>query len=266
MITPFRIILLGTGTSQGIPVIGCRCEVCTSADSHNRRLRTAAFIQYGDLGIALDIGPDFRQQMLTNQLRNVHAVLLTHEHNDHISGLDDIRPVNFLYHRDIPIYGHPRTLEEMRRRFYYAFAPAYQYPGKPRVHAVTVGTEVLRIGEAEIIPVPIDHGDMPILGYRIGNLAYITDAKTIPAESMQRLQGLEVLILNALRFEPHLTHLNVEEAIDLCRQLKPGICYLTHISHEMGLHQEVEAMLPENMRLGYDGLTINLHGCQPDDK
>ena len=189
----------------------------------------------------------------------VHAVLLTHEHNDHISGLDDIRPINFIYHRDIPIYGGQRTLSEMHRRFYYAFDDDYQYPGKPRVHSKRVDDHIpFVIGENKIIPILVDHGDMAIYGYRIGPLAYITDAKTIPAESKKDLQGLEVLILNALRFEPHLTHLNVEEAIALCDELKPRTCYLTHISHEMGLHAEVNAMLPENIRLGYDGLCIKL--------
>lgn len=256
---PLRITLLGTGTSQGIPVIGCKCKVCTSADSKDQRLRTAAFIQAGETGLAIDIGPDFRRQMLANDLQNVHAVLLTHEHNDHISGLDDIRPINFLYHRDIPIYGGQRTLSEMHRRFYYAFDPDYQYPGKPRVHSITVEDNTpFAIGDHTILPIVVDHGDMAIYGYRIGPLAYITDAKTIPASSKKDLQGLEVLILNALRFEPHLTHLNVEEAIALCDELNPRVCYLTHISHEMGLQADVNAMLPENIRLGYDGLCINL--------
>jgi len=259
VIRPLQITLLGTGTSQGIPVIGCKCKVCTSSDVRDQRLRTAAFIQAGDTGLAMDIGPDFRRQMIANNLQNVHAVLLTHEHNDHISGLDDIRPINFLYHRDIPIYGSQRTISEMHRRFYYAFDQDYQYPGKPRVHSIILEDyTAFTIGGNTIMPILVDHGDMVIYGYRIGPLAYITDAKTIPPESKKDLQGLEVLILNALRFEPHLTHLNVEEAIALCDELKPRVCYLTHISHEMGLHAEVNAMLPENIRLAYDGLYIKL--------
>jgi phosphoribosyl 1,2-cyclic phosphate phosphodiesterase len=256
---PLSITLLGTGTSQGIPVIGCKCKVCTSPDARDQRLRTAAYIQAGETGLAIDIGPDFRRQMLANGLQNVHAVLLTHEHNDHISGLDDIRPINFMYHRDIPIYGGQRTLSEMHRRFYYAFDADYQYPGKPRVHSIAVEESIpFVIGGNTITPILVDHGDMAIFGYRIGPLAYITDAKTIPAVSKRDLQGLDVLVLNALRFEPHLTHLNVEEAIALCDELKPRVCYLTHISHEMGLQAEVNAMLPENIRLGYDGLCINV--------
>ncbi len=258
MNAPLEITLLGTGTSQGIPVIGCRCSVCTSVDPRNQRLRTAAFVQSGQTGLAIDIGPDFRRQLLTNGIQDIHAILLTHEHNDHISGLDDIRPVNFLYNRDIPVYGGTRTIAEMHRRFYYAFDPAYQYPGKPMVHSVVIDDSPFLFRDTHITPVPVDHGDMPIFGYRFGSLAYITDAKTIPAHSMELLQGLDVLILNALRFQPHLTHLNIEEAIALCNILKPGICYLTHISHELGMHEEVNAMLPENIRLGYDGLQIKI--------
>lgn len=256
MTIPLELILLGTGTSQGIPVIGCTCRVCTSPDTRNKRLRTAAFFKTGNVGIAIDIGPDFRRQMLDNHLQDVHAILLTHEHNDHVSGLDDIRPINFLYNRDIPFYGHRRTIEEISRRFFYAFDPAYGYPGKPRVHSVIIDPIPFEIGEVKVIPIVVDHGDMEIFGYRIGSMAYITDAKTIPAQSKAQLQDLDVLILNALRFEPHATHLNVEEAIALCDELKPKRCFLTHISHEMGLHEAVSTMLPDHIRLGYDGLSI----------
>jgi len=258
VIAPLQITLLGTGTSQGIPVIGCKCKVCHSPDTKNQRLRTAAFIQAGDYGVAIDIGPDFRRQMLDNHIDNVHAVLLTHEHNDHISGLDDIRPINFLHHRDIPFYGGSRTISEMHRRFYYAFDKAYHYPGKPVVHSIVIDEQPFTIGDIPILPIMIDHGDMPIFGYRIGSLAYITDAKTIPPASREQLFGLDVLILNALRFKPHLTHLNIEEALKVCEELQPKQCFLTHISHEMGLQEEVNAMLPAHIRLGYDGQTIKL--------
>ena len=258
MSTPVQITLLGTGTSQGIPVIGCNCKVCKSTDPRDKRLRTAAYISTAGTGLAIDLGPDFRQQMLANDISDVHAVLLTHEHNDHISGLDDIRPINFLYKRDIPIYGAARSLLEVHRRFFYAFDTDYYYPGKPRVSQVILHDAPFTIGDTEILPIPIDHGDMSILGYRIGNLAYVTDAKTIPKSSMALLEGLDVLILNALRFEPHATHLNFEEAIAIVNQLNPVRCYLTHISHEAGLHAEVDKILPEGISLGYDGLKISI--------
>lgn len=258
MNSPIEITLLGTGTSQGIPVIGCTCKVCTSTDNRDKRLRTAAFIQVNDTGIAIDLGPDFRRQMLDNAISNVHCVLLTHEHNDHISGLDDIRPINFLYRRDIPIYGSGRSLLEIKRRFFYAFDPNYYYPGKPRLTAMIINDQPFMIGDIEVVPIPVDHGNMAIYGYRIGDLAYITDAKTIPDASKLLLQNLQVLILNALRFESHETHLNITEAIELVNELKPARCYITHISHDAGLHEDIDKILPEGTRVGYDGLTIRI--------
>ncbi|MDQ3018057.1 MAG: MBL fold metallo-hydrolase [Bacteroidota bacterium] len=254
-----EITLLGTGTSQGIPVIGCQCKTCKSTDPKDKRLRTAAFIQTADVGLAVDLGPDFRQQMLSNEISNVHAVLLTHEHNDHISGLDDIRPINFAYDREIPIYGSARSLLEIRRRFFYAFDHEYHYPGKPRVSGVPINDQPFTVGRTEIIPISVDHGDLQVYGFRIGNFAYVTDAKTIPSYSMDLLQGLDVLILNALRFISHPTHLNIEEAIALVERLRPGKTFFTHISHDMGLHAEVNAILPEHIRLGYDGLRLKVN-------
>ncbi len=254
--SPIEITLLGTGTSQGIPVIGCTCETCQSHDPKDKRLRTAAFIQSGDLGLAIDLGPDFRQQMLNNKISNVHAVLLTHEHNDHISGLDDIRPINYRYDREIPIYASARSLMEIRRRFNYAFDHDYYYPGKPRVSGITITDQPFTIGNTEIIPIPVDHGDMAVYGFRIGNLGYITDAKMISETSIDLLKGLDVLILNALRFGAHPTHLNIEEAIAMVEKLKPAQTYFTHMSHDIGLHEQVNAILPDHIRLGYDGLKV----------
>ena len=254
-----EITLLGTGTSQGIPVIGCSCPVCLSGDPKDKRLRTSAFIQSGDTGIVIDIGPDFRQQMLTRQINDVHAVLVTHEHNDHVSGLDDIRPINFLHHRDIPVYAQTRTIDELHRRFFYAFDPAYHYPGKPRVHSILVDpVKAFQIGDVRVTPVLVDHGGMDVLGFRIGGLAYITDAKTIPNAEMDKLQDLDLLILNALRHESHESHLTLDEAVQLCEELQPRQCYLTHISHAMGLHKEVTRELPPHIQLGYDGLKIKV--------
>jgi phosphoribosyl 1,2-cyclic phosphate phosphodiesterase len=256
---PFQITLLGTGTSQGIPVIGCQCKVCTSADPKDKRLRSSAFIKVGHIGLLIDIGPDFRTQMLTNHLDDIHAILVTHEHNDHVSGLDDIRPINFLHQRDMPVYSGARTIAELEKRFYYAFDPVYQYPGRPRVHSIAIdGMDQFFVENVPIKPIVIDHGGLDIFGFRIGDLAYITDAKIIPDKSLAALQGLEVLVLNALRFKAHNTHLNIEEATAICERLKPKQCYLTHISHDMGCHAEVNKLLPANIRLGYDGLTIKL--------
>jgi phosphoribosyl 1,2-cyclic phosphate phosphodiesterase len=255
---PLEITILGTGTSQGIPVIGCTCATCTSSEPRDQRLRTAAFVKCGSTGIAIDIGPDFRRQMLDNKISDVHAVLLTHEHNDHISGLDDIRPINFLYQRNIPLYGHERSLSEMKRRFIYAFDESYEYAAKPKVTPIVMPSNPFRIGQCEIIPLLIDHGDMPIFGFRIGDFAYITDAKTIPPESMALLKGLDVLILNALRHKPHETHLNIDEAVAIAQILKPRKTYFTHISHEAGTHQQLCAALPDNIRPGHDGLRIRV--------
>jgi phosphoribosyl 1,2-cyclic phosphate phosphodiesterase len=256
---PVQITLLGTGTSQGIPVIGCRCKVCASTDQKDKRLRTSAFIQIGDIGLLIDIGPDFRAQMLANQLDDIHAILVTHEHNDHVSGLDDIRPVNFIHQRDMPVYCSARTLTELEKRFYYAFDPAYQYPGKPRVHGIPIdGLDQLIVEGVPVKPILVDHGGLDVFGFRIGRLAYITDAKTIPENSMNELMGLDVLVLNALRVKSHVTHLNIEEAVDICGKLKPKQCFLTHISHDMGCHADVNKLLPPNIRLGYDGQTIKL--------
>jgi len=253
---PLEITLLGTGTSQGIPVIGCNCKVCTSLNPRDKRFRTAAFVQAGPLGLAIDVGPDFRMQMLNNHLSDVHAVLLTHEHNDHISGLDDLRPINFKYHRTIPFYGSDRTLHELERRFYYAFDDHYEYPGKPQVKAIRIDDQPFEIEGVSIQPIPVDHGDMMVYGFRIGSIAYITDAKRISTKSMELLQDLDVLVLNALRFETHATHLTVDEAISLFYELKPKSCFLVHISHDMGLSDEVEKKLPAGLHLGYDGLKL----------
>ena len=255
---PLEITLLGTGTSQGIPVIGCNCKVCTSRDPKDKRFRTAAYLQAGETGLALDVGPDFRMQMLNNGLSDVRAVLLTHEHNDHISGLDDLRPINFKYRRTIPFYGGDRTLSELERRFYYAFDEHNEYPGKPQVLAVRIDDQPFEIEGITIHPIPVDHGDMMVYGYRIGAMAYITDAKRISKTSKALLTGLDVLVLNALRFKAHPTHLTVEEATELFLDLKPKRCFLVHISHEMGLHAEVERLLPEGLHLGYDGLKLTV--------
>ena len=254
MTPTLRLRLLGTGTSQGIPVIGCRCAVCRSTDPRDNRLRTAAMFEVGDVRIAVDMGPDFRQQMLRAGIDDVRAVLITHEHNDHVSGLDDLRPINFLHNRDIPVYGLSRVLDDIRGRFAYAFDDAYIYPGKPRVITRTVEDSAFTVENVTVTPLPADHGGLPVLGYRIGSAAYLTDVKTLPPATLDRLEGLDVLVLNALRRRPHPTHLNIDEACALAERLRPRRCILTHISHDMGLHADVSGSLPAGVELGFDGL------------
>lgn len=258
MSTGATITILGTGTSQGIPVIGCTCKVCTSSDPRDKRLRTAAYYSSDGIGISIDIGPDFRYQMLRAEHHDVHAVIMTHEHNDHIMGLDDLRPVNFRHHRSIPIYGSKRTLSEMQRRFYYAFDDSYIYVGKPDVVPIEIQHDPFHIEHLTVTPIPVVHGELPILGYRIGDFAYVTDAKYIPDSSRDKMRNLDVLILNALRFREHPTHLTVKEAIEVVEDLQPARCYLTHISHDMGLHAETEKQLPPGMYLAQDNLTLAL--------
>lgn len=253
-----RVTVLGTGTSQGIPVIGCTCPVCTSDNVKDRRLRTAVMITVGGKALLVDAGPDFRQQMLLNGFSNLDAILLTHEHNDHISGLDDVRPVNFRQKKDIPVYGLPRVLDAVRRRFDYVFDPNYQYPGLPRLDLRT-----LEPGPAEIAGIPMQvisvmHGPLPVLGFRIGRFCYITDAKSIPDDQLPYLRDLDVLFLNALHQRTHFSHLNLEEALTLAADLAPRQTYITHLSHDMGRHADVESTLPDSVRLAYDGLTISV--------
>lgn len=251
-----RLRLLGTGTSQGIPVIGCNCAVCTSDDPHDKRLRTAAFVQINGIGLAIDIGPDFRQQMLTAGIDDIHAVLITHEHNDHVMGLDDIRPINYFHQRVIPVYGLESALLEIKKRFPYAFDPDYIYPGKPNVRAIEINDQLIEIEGIKILPIPAMHGDLPVLGYRFGRIAYLTDVKVLSDESKQKLLNLDVLIINGLRQKWHPTHLNWEEVFELVEQLRPGKTYMTHISHDMGLSSEASKQLPPTIYLGYDGLEL----------
>ena len=249
---------MGSGTSQGVPVIGCTCKVCRSADTRDKRLRTSIYVTSGDTAITVDIGPDFRQQMLVNGISDIDAVLLTHEHDDHVSGLDDIRPINFRLKKNIPLYGLPRVLDDLRARYRYVFDTTYDYSGKPRIDLVEINTAPLQIGSLKIQPIEVMHGNLDILGYRFGNFAYITDAKTIDEVWIERLQGLDVLILNALHRPRHYSHLNLEEAIEMIDRIKPQQTYLTHLSHHMGLAADVELELPADVALAYDGLQLEI--------
>jgi phosphoribosyl 1,2-cyclic phosphate phosphodiesterase len=248
---------LGTGTSQGVPVIACACNVCTSGDVRDVRLRSAALIRVDGRALLIDAGPDLRAQMLRSGVSGLDAVLLTHEHMDHVGGIDDLRSFNFSQGCAMDIHGLPRTLEAVRNMFHYAFK-AERYPGTPVLDLHPVSDARFEVAGICVTPIPVAHQDLPVLGYRVGGLAYITDAKTIDERAMERLQGLDVLVLNALRVQPHPSHLNLEEALQLAARIGAARTYFTHISHLLGLHAEVQGQLPSGVQLAYDGLVLSV--------
>ena len=251
-----KITLLGTGTSQGIPIIGCDCEVCLSSDTKDQRLRTSVLVSEGGKNVVIDTGPDFRQQMLRSGVRRLDGVIITHEHNDHIIGLDDIRPFNFRQNFSMPVYSTARVLEELSARFSYVFA-TNPYPGAPSVKRCSINKkQPFSIAEIPFIPIEVMHGKMPVLGFRIGDLTYITDAKTIAEEELNKIKGSRILILNALHHKEHHSHLNLEEALAIIKEVNPEQAYLLHISHKMGLNKEINARLPEGVQLAYDMLEL----------
>lgn len=252
-----KITILGSGTSQGVPVIGCDCRVCTSEDFRDKRLRTSAMFEYQGKTLVIDTGPDFRQQMLNNKVQKLDAVLLTHLHKDHIAGLDDVRAFNFKQKKPMDVFADELTCQQVRAEFPYAFNGT-DYPGIPQINLHTLTDKPFFFENIEIIPIPVLHFKLPVFGFRIANFAYITDASFIPNESMQKLQGLDLLIINALRFEKHYSHFNVEEALQVVAELQPKLTYFTHISHNLGLHETVEPTLPKNVFLAYDNLTVHI--------
>lgn len=251
-----QLQFLGTGTSQGIPVIGCHCPVCTSEDNKDKRMRSSVMITTNTgKKILIDCGPDFRQQMITFQQDNVDAVLITHEHNDHVIGLDDLRPVIFRNSKETSLYAKERVINEIKNRFPYAFA-AQRYPGAPafETHAVNGS---LKIFDSLIEPVEVMHGKLPIFGFKIKKLAYITDASFISEKEMEKLKNLDILILNCIRkTDPHPSHYVLSDILELEKKLKPRKLLLTHISHHFGLHEEEDRILPENISLSWDGLSL----------
>ena len=254
-----KFIFLGTGTSQGIPVIGCECEVCLSGSPLDKRLRTSAYVEIKDTRILIDIGPDFRQQALVHDITDLQAILLTHQHNDHIIGMDDIRPINFKQRRDMPVYGRSDVLREVQQRFSYVFE-ADPYPGAPRLEPIRIeGLGPFDCAGIEVQPVLLEHGNIPVLGYIFEKrLAYLTDMKTISDEEIKKVERVDILILNALHHRPHHSHLNLSEALALIERIRPQTAYLTHLSHQMGKHEVVEKQLPDEIHLAYDGLTLHL--------
>ena len=249
-----KITFLGTGTSQGIPVIGSNHPVCLSDDSKDTRLRTSALIQWNNKNIIIDCGPDFRAQMLNSNCKRVDAIFFTHEHNDHVSGLDDIRPFYFRQ-GNIPIYASDRVIKALHKRFEYIFKKDGNIPGTPNVKTNIIENNFI-FNKHEVIVLNANHGDLPIHGFRFNNLAYFTDVKTINREEFHKLKELDVLVINALRIEEHYSHLNLNDALEIISKIKPKRAYLTHISHKLGFHDDVQKGLPENVFLAYDGLQV----------
>jgi phosphoribosyl 1,2-cyclic phosphate phosphodiesterase len=253
-----KVYFLGTGTSQGIPVIGSNHSVCLSDNLKDKRLRVSAWISWEDFSLVIDCGPDFRQQMLTSKCPKVEAILYTHEHSDHTAGMDDIRPFNFKQ-GNIPIYAHQRVLENLKKRFDYIFETENKYPGAPTVSPIEViNNQPFVLGGKKVIPINVMHGNLQVFGYKIDNFAYLTDVKTIEKSEIDKLKNLDVLVVNALREEPHNTHFNLQEALDFIALVKPKKTYLTHISHILGFHDEVQQKLPKNVYLAFDNLVINI--------
>ncbi len=253
-----KITFLGTGTSQGIPVIGSSHPVCLSKNPKDKRLRVSVMISWDKFNYVIDCGPDFRQQMLTHKVTKMDGILFTHEHADHTAGIDDIRPF-FFRQGDIPIYAHQRVANSLKTRFEYIFAGENRYPGAPAVEVnIVENNKPFKIGNTMAIPVEALHNRLQVFGYRIFDFVYLTDVKTMADEEIEKIKGVKVLVVNALREEPHHSHLNLEEALAFVEKVNPENTYFTHISHMLGFHEEVEKKLPKNVHLAYDNLILNL--------
>ncbi|MFV5698021.1 MBL fold metallo-hydrolase [Flavobacterium sp. ZT3R17] len=253
-----KVYFLGTGTSQGIPIIGSNHPVCKSTDFKDKRLRVSVWVSWENHSYVIDCGPDFRQQMLSSNCQKVDGILFTHEHSDHTAGLDDIRPFNFKQ-GEIPIYAHQRVIDNLKRRFDYVFETVNRYPGAPSVKTVeVVNNQPFSIGNKTVIPIDVMHAGLQVFGYRIDDFAYLTDVKTIEESEIEKLKNLKVLVINALREESHIAHFNLQEALDFITLVQPEKAYITHISHILGFHEEVQKRLPKNVFLAYDNLQITI--------
>lgn len=251
------VTFLGTGTSQGVPLIACRCSICTSSDRKDQRLRSAIMVSHQGRNIVIDSGPDFRQQMLREDIRILEAIVFTHEHKDHIAGLDDVRAFNFINNWRAQVYCTEQVGEALKREFAYAFTDK-KYPGVPEIDLNLIDDQPFELAGLTFRPIRVFHLHLPVFGYRIGNFAYITDANVIPDDEFEKLVGLDVLVLNALRREKHPSHFTLEEAVELAKRIGARQTFFTHISHQLGLHEEVSAELPQGMALAFDGLKLEI--------
>ncbi|MFN8241108.1 MAG: MBL fold metallo-hydrolase [Bacteroidales bacterium] len=255
-----KITFLGTGTSQGVPVIACNCKTCLSENPKDKRLRTSLLLSTANQTIAIDAGPDFRQQMLREKVKRLDAILLTHAHKDHIAGMDDVRAFNYIQQDAIDIWAEKNVQEDVKKEYAYVFSE-YKYPGIPRMRLNEITGSPFRVKELEFVPVRVRHMHLEIFGFRIGSFAYITDASYVPESSKALLIGVKYLVVNALRKEKHISHFSLREALELVNEISPRKAFITHISHQMGLHDEVEKELPAGVVLAYDGLSLEI-----DDK
>ena len=253
----FKVLFLGTGTSQGVPVIGCECQVCNSINKKDKRLRASVLIKINGLSILIDIGPDFRYQMLRSHLSNIDAVLITHQHRDHTAGLDDLRPIYYFNQKGIELYSEKNVYNAIKNDFGYFFEKN-EYLGKPKINFNIISNTTFSISDIPIIPIRVMHHKLPVLGYRMGDLSYITDANYISSSEKKKLFGSKILIINSLQKKKHISHYNLKDSLKLIKEVNPIKAYLTHISHNMGLHDEISKELPKNVFLGYDTLEIDI--------
>lgn len=251
------ITFLGTGTSQGVPVIACDCEVCTSTDPRDNRLRSSIMIETDDKTIVIDSGPDFRYQMLREKVKKLDAIVFTHEHKDHVAGMDDIRAFNYRQQAPVDIYATERVQAALKREFAYIFAE-FKYPGIPQINIHTIGMEPFDIGSVHLIPVEVMHYKLPVLGFRINDFTYITDAKTVAASEIEKIKGTKTLVINALQTQSHISHFTLDEAVSFAQLIGAEKTYLTHISHRLGLHKAMSIDLPVGIEFAYDGLKLNI--------
>jgi phosphoribosyl 1,2-cyclic phosphate phosphodiesterase len=252
-----HVTFLGTGTSQGVPVIACTCEVCCSLDFRDKRLRVSVHLQIDNKSFIIDSGPDFRQQVLRERIKTLDALLFTHEHKDHTAGMDDIRSYNFRQKKDMPIYARSTVIEQLKREFFYIFTEN-KYPGVPRVQVNIIDNNPFTIEGIQVTPIEVMHYRLPVFGFRIGDFTYITDANFIAEEELQKIRGSKVVVLNALQKENHISHFTLAQAVELLEELQPEKAFLTHISHKLGLHAEVEKELPPFIKIAYDGLRVEV--------